>query len=95
MGDFIEDKSSLSPADTLFESDQANQTRKVLQTLTPREEQIIRMRFGIGDESEHTLEQVGKSFNLTRERIRQLESKALLKLRHSSRSNRLKAFTQR
>ncbi len=95
LGDFIEDKSSLSPADTLFESDQANQTRKVLQTLTPREEQIIRMRFGIGDESEHTLEQVGKSFNLTRERIRQLESKALLKLRHSSRSNRLKAFTQR
>ncbi len=95
LGDFIEDKSSLSPADTLFESDQAAQTRKVLQTLTPREEQIIRMRFGIGDESEHTLEQVGKSFNLTRERIRQLESKALLKLRHSSRSNRLKAFTQR
>lgn len=95
LGDFIEDKSSLSPADTLFENDQASQTRKVLQTLTPREEQIIRMRFGIGDESEHTLEQVGKSFNLTRERIRQLESKALLKLRHSSRSNRLKAFTQR
>ena len=95
LGDFIEDKSSLSPADTLFENDQAAQTRKVLQTLTPREEQIIRMRFGIGDESEHTLEQVGKSFNLTRERIRQLESKALLKLRHSSRSNRLKAFTQR
>ncbi len=95
LGDFIEDKSSLSPADTLFENDQASQTRKVLQTLTPREEQIIRMRFGIGDESEHTLEQVGKSFNLTRERIRQLESKALLKLHHSSRSNRLKAFTQR
>ena len=95
LGDFIEDKSSLSPADTLFENDQAAQTRRVLQTLTPREEQIIRMRFGIGDESEHTLEQVGKSFNLTRERIRQLESKALLKLRHSSRSNRLKAFTQR
>lgn len=95
LGDFIEDKSGLSPAETLFESDQADQTRKVLQTLTPREEQIIRMRFGIGDESEHTLEQVGKSFNLTRERIRQLESKALLKLRHSSRSNRLKAFTQR
>lgn len=95
LGDFIEDKSSLSPAETLFEIDQAAQTRKVLQTLTPREEQIIRMRFGIGDEPEHTLEQVGKSFNLTRERIRQLESKALLKLRHSSRSNRLKAFTQR
>lgn len=95
LGDFIEDKSSLSPAETLFESDQAAQTRKVLETLTPREEQIIRMRFGIGDEAEHTLEQVGKSFNLTRERIRQLESKALLKLRHSSRSNRLKAFTQR
>ncbi len=95
LGDFIEDKSGLSPAETLFENDQADQTRKVLQTLTPREEQIIRMRFGIGDESEHTLEQVGKSFNLTRERIRQLESKALLKLRHSSRSNRLKAFTQR
>ena len=70
----------------------AEQTRRVLSTLTPREEKVLRMRFGIGEESDHTLEEVGQDFNVTRERIRQIEAKALRKLRHPSRSNKLKTF---
>ena len=72
----------------------AEQTRKVLKTLTPREEKVIKMRFGVGDGSEHTLEEVGQSFAVTRERIRQIEAKALRKLRHPSRSKRLKSFME-
>ena len=72
----------------------ADQTRKVLATLTPREEKVLRMRFGIGEKSDHTLEEVGQDFSVTRERIRQIEAKALRKLRHPSRSKRLKAFVE-
>ncbi|MEO5766727.1 MAG: sigma-70 family RNA polymerase sigma factor [Polyangia bacterium] len=81
LSDFIEDKDAVSPADALVTSDLCEQTRRVLATLTPREEKILRMRFGIGERSDHTLEQVGEEFDLTRERIRQIESKALKKLR--------------
>jgi RNA polymerase primary sigma factor len=83
LGDFIEDKDAISPADALVAADLSEQTRRVLATLTPREEKILRMRFGIGERSDHTLEQVGEEFDLTRERIRQIESKALKKLRAS------------
>jgi RNA polymerase primary sigma factor len=83
LGDFIEDKDAVSPADALLTADLCEQTRRVLATLTPREEKILRMRFGIGERSDHTLEQVGEEFDLTRERIRQIESKALKKLRAS------------
>ena len=83
LGDFIEDKDAVSPADALIAADLSEQTRKVLATLSPREEKILRMRFGIGERSDHTLEQVGEEFALTRERIRQIESKALKKLRNS------------
>jgi RNA polymerase primary sigma factor len=83
LGDFIEDKDAISPADALLTADLCEQTRRVLATLTPREEKILRMRFGIGERSDHTLEQVGEEFDLTRERIRQIESKALKKLRAS------------
>ena len=83
LSDFIEDKDAISPADALVTSDLCEQTRRVLATLTPREEKILRMRFGIGERSDHTLEQVGEEFDLTRERIRQIESKALKKLRAS------------
>jgi len=92
LGDFIEDKSALSPADALISIDLAEQTRKVLATLTPREEKVLRMRFGIGEKSDHTLEEVGQDFEVTRERIRQIEAKALRKLQHPSRSKRLKPF---
>ncbi len=81
LGDFIEDKDAVSPADALLTADLCEQTRRVLATLSPREEKILRMRFGIGERSDHTLEQVGEEFDLTRERIRQIESKALKKLR--------------
>ena len=87
LGDFIEDKEAVSPADALLTADLCEQTRRVLATLTPREEKILRMRFGIGERSDHTLEQVGEEFDLTRERIRQIESKALKKL-HASREFR-------
>jgi RNA polymerase primary sigma factor len=83
LSDFIEDKDAISPAEALVTSDLCEQTRRVLSTLTPREEKILRMRFGIGERSDHTLEQVGEEFDLTRERIRQIESKALKKLRAS------------
>ncbi|OGQ90254.1 MAG: RNA polymerase sigma factor RpoD [Deltaproteobacteria bacterium RIFOXYA12_FULL_58_15] len=92
LGDFIEDKAVTSPSDAVISNNLAEQTRKVLATLTPREEKVLRMRFGIGEKSDHTLEEVGQDFEVTRERIRQIEAKALRKLRHPSRSKRLKAF---
>ncbi len=92
LGDFIEDKKVINPAEAIVNLNLAEQTRRVLSTLTPREEKVLRMRFGIGEDSDHTLEEVGQDFNVTRERIRQIEAKALRKLRHPSRSNKLKAF---
>ena len=92
LGDFIEDKSVISPSDAVISMNLAEQTRKVLATLTPREEKVLRMRFGIGEKSDHTLEEVGQDFEVTRERIRQIEAKALRKLRHPSRSKQLKSF---
>ena len=92
LGDFVEDKSMISPADAVISMNLAEQTRKVLATLTPREEKVLRMRFGIGEKSDHTLEEVGQDFAVTRERIRQIEAKALQKLRHPSRSKGFKSF---
>jgi RNA polymerase primary sigma factor len=94
LGDFIEDKGAISPADAVISMDLAEHTRKALATLTPREEKVLRMRFGIGGKSEHTLEEVGQDFAVTRERIRQIEAKALRKLQHLSRSKRLKSFRE-
>jgi len=94
LGDFIEDKKILSPADAVINLNLAEQTRKVLSTLTPREEKVLRMRFGIGEKADHTLEEVGRDFAVTRERIRQIEAKALRKLRHPSRSKWLKSFVE-
>ena len=95
LGDFIEDKSVISPADAVISTNLAEQTRKVLATLTPREEKVLRMRFGIGEKSDHTLEEVGQEFDVTRERIRQIEAKALRKLSHPARNRGLKAFMDR
>ena len=92
LGDFIEDKNALSPQEHTLNTSLAENTRKVLATLTPREEKVLRMRFGIGEKSDHTLEEVGQDFEVTRERIRQIEAKALRKLRHPSRSRILKSF---
>ena len=92
LGDFIEDKHVVNPADAVINNNLAEQTRKVLATLPPREEKVLRMRFGIGEKSDHTLEEVGQDFEVPRERIRQIEAKALRKPRHPSRSKRLKAF---
>lgn len=92
LGDFIEDKRVVSPANAVVNMNLQEQTRKVLATLTPREEKVLRMRFGIGEKSDHTLEEVGQNFDVTRERIRQIEAKALRKLRHPSRSKRLRGF---
>ena len=92
LGDFIEDKRVVSPANAVVNMNLQEQTRKVLATLTPREEKVLRMRFGIGEKSDHTLEEVGQNFDVTRERIRQIEAKALRKLRHPSRSKRLRSF---
>jgi RNA polymerase primary sigma factor len=92
LGDFIEDHSMVSPAEAVINVNLKDQTAQVLRTLTPREEKVIKMRFGLEDGSEHTLEEVGQSFAVTRERIRQIEAKALRKLRHPSRSRKLKAF---
>ncbi len=92
LGDFIEDKGVVNPSEAVISSNLAEQTRKVLATLTPREEKVLRMRFGIGEKSDHTLEEVGQDFEVTRERIRQIEAKALRKLRHPSRAKRLKSF---
>ena len=95
LGDFIEDKKIISPGDAVISYSLGEQTRKVLTSLTPREEKVLRMRFGIGEKSDHTLEEVGRDFNVTRERIRQIEAKALRKLRHPSRSRKLKSFLER
>ncbi|MFQ5929321.1 MAG: sigma factor-like helix-turn-helix DNA-binding protein, partial [Acidobacteriota bacterium] len=92
LGDFIEDRGVVSPAEAMIDVNLKEQTAAVLHSLTPREAQVIRMRFGIEDGSERTLEEVGQSFSLTRERIRQIEGKALRKLRNPSRSWTLKAF---
>ena len=92
LGDFIEDKKMINPADAVMNINLSEQTRKVLATLTPREEKVLRMRFGIGEKSDHTLEEVGQDFFVTRERIRQIEAKALRKLRHPSRAKLLKSF---
>ena len=92
LGDFIEDHSASSPLDQVIFTNLREQTGRVLKSLTPREELVLRMRFGVGEGSEHTLEEVGRSFNVTRERIRQIESKALRKLRHPSRATKLKPF---
>jgi RNA polymerase primary sigma factor len=94
LGDFIEDRGVISPADAVININLKEQTDSVLKTLTPREEQVIKMRFGLGDGSEHTLEEVGQRFSVTRERIRQIEAKALRKLRHPSRSRMLMAFLE-
>jgi len=94
LGDFIEDKRIMTPSDAVVNINLQEQTKKVLATLTPREEQVLRMRFGIGERSDHTLEEVGQKFTVTRERIRQIEAKALRKLRHPSRSKRLKSFME-
>ena len=92
LGDFIEDKSVISPIEAVINMNLEEQTRRVLKTLTPREEKVLRMRFGIGEKSDHTLEEVGQDFEVTRERIRQIEAKALRKLRHPSRSKQLRSF---
>ena len=92
LGDFIEDKGVVSPLEAVIKGNLSDQTSRVLASLTPREEKVLRMRFGIGEKSDHTLEEVGQDFNVTRERIRQIEAKALRKLRHPSRAKRLKGF---
>ncbi len=92
LGDFIEDKGAVSPIEAVIKNNLSESTAKVLATLTPREEKVLRMRFGIGEKSDHTLEEVGQDFEVTRERIRQIEAKALRKLRHPSRSKKLKSF---
>jgi RNA polymerase primary sigma factor len=94
LGDFIEDKSVVSPVETVINNNLEDSTRRVLKTLTPREEKVLRMRFGIGEKSDHTLEEVGQDFEVTRERIRQIEAKALRKLRHPSRSKQLRSFVE-
>lgn len=94
LGDFIEDKKILSPSEAVIGMSLTEQTRKVLATLTPREEKVLRMRFGIGERADHTLEEVGQDFDVTRERIRQIEAKALKKLKHPSRSKRLRPFIE-
>jgi RNA polymerase primary sigma factor len=94
LGDFVEDDRVIPADDAVIETDLAEQVRKVLATLTPREEKILRLRFGIGEKSEHTLEEVGNDFSVTRERIRQIEAKALRKLRHPSRGSTLRAFVE-
>ncbi len=94
LGDFIEDKQGVSPAESMISTNLVEQTQKVLATLSRREEKVLRMRFGIGEKYDHTLEEVGQDFDVTRERIRQIEAKALRKLRHPSRSKRLKSFIE-
>ena len=92
LGDFIEDKNAILPIDAAIQSNLRETTTRVLASLTPREERIVRMRFGIGMNADHTLEEVGQQFSLTRERIRQIEAKALRKLKHPSRSSVLRSF---
>ena len=92
LGDFIEDKKAVAPADEVVNTKLAEQIAQVLSDLTPREEQVLRKRFGISETSDHTLEEVGKLFNVTRERIRQIKTKALRKLRHPVRSQQLRSY---
>jgi RNA polymerase primary sigma factor len=92
IGDFIEDKKAVAPLDSAINSNLKETTTKILSSLTPREERVLRMRFGVGMNSDHTLEEVGQQFSVTRERIRQIEAKALRKLKHPSRSKLLKSF---
>jgi len=94
LEDFIEDKEVISPQDVAIGSDMAKQIQKVLSTLDKREEKILRMRFGIGEKHDHTLEEVGQDFDLTRERIRQIEAKAVGKLKHFRRANKLRSFIE-
>jgi RNA polymerase primary sigma factor len=94
LEDFIEDKDVVSPQDAAISASMASQIQRVLSTLSKREEQILRMRFGIGEKHDHTLEEVGQDFNVTRERIRQIEVKALKKLKHYSRARKLKSFIE-
>jgi RNA polymerase primary sigma factor len=94
LGDFIEDKAAVSPLEAVIDRNLEGQTEEVLKTLTPREERVLRLRFGIGDGCDHTLEEVGQQFDVTRERIRQIEAKALRKLRHPTRSKKLKSFVE-
>jgi RNA polymerase primary sigma factor len=94
LGDFIEDKKAVSPIEAAIRYDLQRQITNILQTLTPREERVLRKRFGIGENTDHTLEEVGQDFEVTRERIRQIEAKALRKLRHPSRSKKLKSFVE-
>ena len=95
LKDFIEDRSAVSPVDAVIQVNLREQTQSVLKTLTPREEKVLKLRFGVGDGSEHTLEEVGQNFAVTRERIRQIESKAIRKLRHPSRSKFLRVFLEK
>ena len=95
LGDFIEDQNALQPLDASIRSNLGESTTRILATLTPREERVLRMRFGIGMNTDHTLEEVGLQFSVTRERIRQIEAKALRKLKHPSRSKHLKSFLEK
>jgi RNA polymerase primary sigma factor len=94
LGDFIEDKNTLVPLDAAIQGNLREATTRVLSSLTPREERVLRMRFGIGMNTDHTLEEVGQQFSVTRERIRQIEAKALRKLKHPTRSRQLKSFIE-
>jgi RNA polymerase primary sigma factor len=94
LGNFLEDRGTLSPTDSLFSQDLTAQVERALGTLSPKEKEILRLRFGLGQTSEHTLEEVGQHFSLTRERIRQIEVKALRKLRHPLRGSALRAFVE-
>jgi RNA polymerase primary sigma factor len=95
LGDLIEDKNAIQPIDAMIQSNLRETTTRVLASLTPREERIVRMRFGLGLNSDHTLEEVGQQFSVTRERIRQIEAKALRKLKHPSRARELRSFLDR
>ena len=92
LGDFLEDKNTILPLDTAIQANLKETTTRVLASLTPREERVLRMRFGVGMSTDHTLEEVGSQFNVTRERIRQIEAKALRKLKHPSRSRKIRGF---
>jgi RNA polymerase primary sigma factor len=94
LGDLIEDRWVGSPVDAVIDSNVRDETANILKTLSPKEEKVIRLRFGIGCDREHTLEEIGQEFDVTRERIRQIEAKALRKLRHPSRSRKLRAFLE-
>jgi len=94
LGDFVEDKGAVNPAEAVVEASLGEHVRQVLSTLTPREEKVLRLRFGIGEKSDHTLEEVGRDFQVTRERIRQIEAKALRKLQHGVRSKLLRSYVE-